>query len=211
MSFNNKLSSVLFALIIASSAVVTQRANAGVVVKEKTNYYNVSGVTGKEIFRKFGVKRTSKQQLNFGGRHAIANTDFIVEIKNINKSIVGNNCRIKNADIVIDVTYILPKWTDGSKASANMRKEWKKFMDYVVWHERHHVRLAKDFASEYLRLIKSVKYPALADCSDLPKEAELKLKKLVAFHKKTQQNFDRAENRSGGKSREFQIALKRAK
>lgn len=211
MSFNSKSLSTLFAVAIAFSSIVTLQAYAGVVVKEKTKYYNVTGVTGKQIFRKFGVKRTSKQQLNFGGRHAIANTDFVVEIKNINKAIVGNNCRIRNADVVVDVTYVLPKWTEGAKASANMRKEWKKFMDYVVWHERHHVRLAKDFASEYLKLIKSVKYPALAGCSDLPKEARSKLKKLVVFHKKTQQNFDRAENRLGGKSREMQLALKRAK
>lgn len=204
---NFQVGTALCAIAMLSPLTV----QAGVIVKEKTNFYDVSGATGKQIFRKFGVNKVSKgNSLHFGGRHAIASTDFVVEVKNIKKAIVANNCRITNANVLINVTYSLPRWTDAQKASPNMRNEWSKFMDYVIWHERHHVKLAKDFAKKYLALIKETRYPALANCSSMPKEAKNKLKKLVKFHKRTQQAFDRAENLSGGKSRETQNALRRA-
>ncbi len=197
---------------ILLSPVLTTPSNAGVVLKERSTFYNVKGLTGRQIFRGFGVKKSSsKKTLNFGGRHAIASTDFVVDVKNIRKTRRRNSCVIADADIVISVNYTFPRWVDEAKASPNMRNEWAKFMQYVVWHEKHHVNLAQEFAGQYLHLIKQTKYPLLEGCASLPDKARARLKKLVKLHENKQKLFDRKENQVAGKSRQMQVALKRAK
>lgn len=208
-----KLNSLIFGIhIIILALAFSYPAQARVVVKEQTIFYNVQGTTGRAISRGFGIRKaSSRSSLNFGGSHAIARTDFVVEVKNIKKIARNNHCRVTNADIVVSVKYTLPNWIDKAKASPNMRREWAKFMDYVIWHEKHHVTLAREFAGQYLQLVKQTKYPLLANCSSLPEKEKARLKKLVKLHQQKQKLFDRRENQISGKSRLIQAAFKRAK
>lgn len=202
----------LLLYILCTPLTSTTTALAGVIIKERSNFYKVYGVTGRQISRSFGIKKpSSKNSLNLGVGHAIARTDFRIEVKNIKKIERNNSCIITDADILVFADYTFPEWIDSAKASSSMQNEWDKFMQYVVWHEKYHVELARRFSEQYLKLIKEIKYPLLADCSIVPKEAKTRIKKLFKLHQSKQRAFDRKENQLQGKSRKIQAAFKRAK
>lgn len=211
--FKNSIAKI-FTLSLSASLLsgLFSLAQAGVIIREKISYYPVVGSNGREIIKSF---KANKHKVNhkhlFGGKYTIAAADFRIEVENVKKINRNNYCRIIDADIIVNVSYTYPKWKNVNSASKMMRAEWAKFLEYAVWHEKQHVKLAENFAKDYLQLLRVTKFPILANCTGLPEKVNKKRMRLYKKHLKQQKLFDLKEARSVGLGKKRLASLMRAK
>ena len=199
----------MFRILTMSILLLTSNiANAKVIVNETKTTYKVSGTTGIAIMRNIRKKNNS---LNIIKSHEIARVNYNINVTNIKKSIMGNVCKILDADIIINANYILPNWIDSEKSSINMNSEWNIFMDYVLRHEKTHVDIATQFAEKYLMFLKSITYPSLTDCLYMDEGDKKILNMMIKENKKRQNIFDFKESHLNGRARKAQNRLLRAK
>lgn len=204
----------LFFLALVSSLVLTFgfNAKAAVIIKAKHAYYPVTGKNGAEIFKSFAAtKRKLRNKHLFSAKYAIADTDFKIEIGDVKKTERGGYCRITDADIILNVVYTYPNWVDEEKSNTAVRTEWAEFMKYVVWHEEQHVKYAKEFAANYIELLRKTKFPLLANCTSLPKEVRKKRNAMHKAHLRRQNLFDRKEGGFSGLGKKHLSSLRRVK
>lgn len=207
-----------FAGILGFSAVLLvmpmTAANAGVIVKEKSAFYNVTGKTGEQIFesiRKNGPRTGNSSLTGGGGSHAIATAEFDIQFQNIKKAIVQNRCRVTNVDLVLNVKYTYPRWKTPKGVSNNMRRVWKKFSDTVQWHEQQHTRIAKEYAKDYEKIIRSTRFKASTNCDEFTVTSMFKVQRAAIKSTRKQKQFDRKDLRRGGRGFKAQRDLFRAK
>ena len=110
-------------------------ATARVILKEKITFYDVTGRTGREIFKSM-VDNGPK----LGGRrgHALATTEYEYDVKNLDVKIENGRCIPSRLDILVQVKYTFPKWTPKGSVKSTTREAWKDFSKSVRWHEEQH-------------------------------------------------------------------------
>lgn len=204
----------MFGLSVAIIGASFASANAGVIVNEKKTYYNVTGKTGEQIFKSIrdNGPSTGNSSLTGGsGGHAIATAEFDIQFKNVKKAIVKNRCRVTNVDLVLNVKYTYPRWKAPKGASQNMRRVWKKFSETVEWHEQQHTRIAKDYAKDYEKIIRSTRFKASTNCDEFSVASMFRVQRAAIKTTRKQKQFDRKDLRRGGRGFKAQRDLFRAK
>ena len=182
-------------------------AEARVIVREKTKYYSVYGKDGRSLYasiRKRGARGA-------GARHAIATTRSKMDLRNVKSGVRGRNCVIKDADLVLDLTYSYPRWRNQRKASARTRAAWSRFFARVKRHEETHGRIAKKYAARILREMKRQKSSVRSGCRDRNGRNARRLSRLLIGLQKEQLRFDRREARSFSRIRRLERALATAR
>jgi len=194
------------------SCIEVGAANAAVIVKEKTTVYQVEGKTGRELIRGFKAdKSQSEYSYLKSNSRPIAHVHFEVEVTNVRKKYSAHNCFIRDVDVVINAHYLYPEWKDKKQGSRELQRTWQEFKNYAVWHEKHHVEITKQYARDYINLLKKTKFALLGDCNVMPKATKRTVAQLQKQLNTRQKKFDRDEARIGGRSYKLQSKLRRTK
>ena len=198
---------VLATLFAAATIIPVAPAEARVIVREKTKYYKVSGKDGRSLYasiRKRGRRGT-------GARHAIATTRSKMDLRNVRTAVRGNRCVVRSADLVLDLTYSYPRWTNQKSASPRTRKAWQRFMARVKRHEQTHGRIAKKYARRIIREMKRQKGSVRKGCRDGSARSARRLSRLLVGLQKEQLRFDRREASRFSRIRRLERALVKAR
>lgn len=188
-------------ILLAFSLVNT--ASARVIIKERTKYYTVTGKTGQQVFKSI-VRRGPKLRL-IG--HAIATTTTKIRLRNIKPVVNKRECKIANVDVLVDITYRLPRWKGSRRASAKLRNNWNQFNAQVVKHEQTHGRISREYAREIEKKIKATRGRASRKCKNFGKRQLRSIKRLQRSIQKRHARFDRREGRASARIRRLQKAL----
>jgi len=200
----------LATIFFCISAIVS--AHSGVIVKERTTYYQLDGKNGRQLIKGFKAdKNKSGYAYLKSSNRLIAYVHFEVDVVNVRKQHSPHYCFIHDADVVIKAHYLFPKWKGKKRGSLALQKTWQEFMDYAVWHEKQHVEITKEYARNYITLLKQTKFPLLGDCNVMPKETQKSVARMVKQMKAKQDKFDRSEAKPGGRSYMLQAKLRKTK
>jgi predicted secreted Zn-dependent protease len=176
---------LLMLLPLASSA------HAGARITEKTEYYDISGKTGVELFLDMNRR---------GPRHgfltkAIAQTRY--ETKPEGKLVHDKGvCRVKGGGVTMKITYIYPK--PRGTLDKDLARRWKLFQADNVRHEKTHGRIARELATEVDGFVRGYAVKDGPSCWKALSRFQREIKELYARNKKKQAAFDLKEHRKGG-------------
>ena len=72
--------------------------------------------------------------------------------------LAGSNdaCRLRSAEVLLDITMVLPEWLDAESGPEPLQARWREFEQAVRNHEDGHVRLFIEGARDLLRRIQRV-------------------------------------------------------
>ena len=181
-------------------------ADAKVIVKERTKYYQVSGKTGRQVHAKFGRRGPKWMQR----LHGIAGTHRVFDFKKFSVKKKGNKCVLSDVDIHLTLTYYYPRWTNKKRASKNLQNSWNKFSRELVRHEKTHGKYFKDtvrsFEKELLRTTGKISN----GCRSMLRAAKRKLERAYRWGEARHKAFDRREQLPNSKVRRLEIAFIKA-
>ncbi len=199
---------IAFGTVILNPFAQVSQADARVILREKVKFYNVTGSTGKDIY---------KSMLNNGPDHSgnrkdvLASTAFKFNFANDAFEIKRNRCVLTNLDIIVDVTYTYPKWVGSRKASKETRTAWKKFEKAAVRHEKEHVKITRKFAKDYERLLKSSRRSASTECAKETAGEKFRASFAIRKHERLHKRFDKRDLGKRGEGFKALLELIRAK
>lgn len=194
-------------LVFGAGIALATPTLAKVVLNETVTFYSVSGKNGKEIFRSM-IKNGPK--VGRQNSHALATTEYEYDIKNIEVVLKRGRCVLKDFEVHMDVKYTYPKWNGATAASSQTRDAWSSFKNTVIWHEKEHVRIAKDLAKAYEKALKRTRFKFDEECD--PNSVSLNWRVGFANLKnnRLQRRFDRRDLKPGGRGYEAQLKLLKA-
>ncbi len=194
----------LLALAMVAMTVTTYiPAQARVIIKEKTRYYNVTGKNGPELMRSITRRGPNVR----GTGHAIATTGISIRVRNVKPKLTRRKCRIASADVLLTLTYTYPRWRNSRRAPAKVRKEWDKFLARVVVHEKTHGRISKEFVRDLEKKILQISGRVSKGCSDFGKSSRRAIERLERRSQRRHVRFDRREGRASSRIRRLQARL----
>lgn len=176
---------LLFIVSVASPAHAKTR------ITEKTEYYEISGKTGLELFLDMNRR---------GPRHgfltkAIAQTRY--ETRPDGRFVHEKGvCRIKGGGVTMKITYIYPK--PRGTLDADLARRWKLFQADNLRHEQTHGRIARELANEVDTFVRGFAVKDGPSCWKALSRFERELQALYTRNKKKQAAFDLKEHRDGG-------------
>lgn len=176
-------------LICVSTAFIPVSSWAKVIVKEKISYYNITGKTGAQLHK--SMRKNASKHINI--KHTLAATVPDMSIKNIKADVVGRHCIVKNADVYLTITYILPRWKGKNKANKSVVKSWDKFNKLLIRHEKKHGKITVDGANSFHKELRRLKGSVSKKCKDFGNSAERRFEKVGARLAAKQKAFDRRE------------------
>lgn len=183
--------SKLFIFSIATTTLISLSiaASAKVIVKEKYSYYDISGKTGAQLHK--SMVRNGSKRVNI--KHTLAATKPRLKIKNVKAGVVGRNCVIKNVDVNLTLTYILPRWNGKKNADKSVVKSWNKFNKLLIRHEKKHGKIAVDAVNSLYKELRRLKGKTSKKCRDFGRNAEWRLNRIGKTLAARQRAFDRRE------------------
>lgn len=181
---------VTVCLCILCGVVFAGPAFSKVIVKEKTSYYKIKGTTGVQLAE--AMLAGGKRNINL--RHAIAATATSYKIGDVDIQVVNGRCRVTSAEVVVDIEYIYPKWTQEKRATRKLRAVWSQFFRELVRHEQTHGKIAKEGARQLERELLRVSGTVGLGCRDFGAFSTLRLNAIGRQLQNRQLAFDRREN-----------------
>lgn len=194
-------------LLICAFSIQNAEAKARVLIKEKVSYYDVSGKTGREIFKSM-LDRGPK--LGRKNEHALATTQYEYDVKNVNVEIKNGRCVPKSLDVIVSVAYTYPRWRATKGAGRETRQAWKRFEKSVIWHEKQHVKIAKEYAVAYGKALKKARLKTSDNCTTASFGSVWRASSAALKHNRKQRQFDKRDLRPGGRGYEAQLNLIKA-
>ena len=204
--WNKSLTAIFF--IVLTSFFMMNSVHARIILTEKTTYYTVKGKTGRELYASM-LKNGPKLEGIRG--HALAATVINYEVINIKMDQTKRHCRLKKFDIELSVKYIYPRWRNRKGSRSTTRKAWGDFEKVAIWHEKEHVKLARDFAMDYEKLISKLKLSKRKNCDNLPFSFKFRSSSLALKSNRLHKRFDRKDLKPGGRGYKALIELVNAK
>lgn len=177
-------------------ALSPQQAEAGVIVKERATYYNVSGHDGVSLAK--SIARGGKRAIPI--RHAIAAAKIKRDVKNFKSGLRRGRCVVLDVDIVLNIKYIYPKWRGKSRASKKLQRAWDAFFSELVRHEKKHGDIERKAAKNALAAIKRTTGRVSRDCKDYAKKVLGRLKSIDSRAERAHRQFDKREQRLSSRS-----------
>lgn len=180
---------VLVAIMAFAFEAVPPAAQAGVKVKVSKTYYPVSGRSGESL---------NAAMLRGGGARirltdAVAATETKMDFSEPKIGVNGSKCVIEDVDVILDIRYTFPKWTDRAKAPKAVQQRWDAFYRELVRHEEEHGRIAKRGAEAFERELRKLSGNVSFGCRDFGLFARQRLDTVIRQTAAAQQAFDRIE------------------
>lgn len=200
-----------FGLLIAAGTLVYVGLNADpahssarVLIKENISYYDVSGSTGREIFKSM---LDNGPKLGKRNEHALATTQYSYDVKNVNVELRNGRCVPKSLEVVMSVEYTYPRWRVSRNAGRETRNAWKQFKKSVIWHEKQHVKIATEYANAYAKALKKTRLKSDDNCTSGSFATAWRASLAALKHNRKQRQFDKRDLRPGGRGYEAQLNL----
>ncbi len=205
----NKLFALMTAFIIKLLMIpsMSSLAEARLIVKETTKYYNVSGKDGQQVHSKFGKRGPWRMRR----KHAIAATVRTFDFKNIKFAEKGKKCILTHVDIHLNLTYYFPRWVNKHRASKKAQQLWAKYSRALVRHENTHGKLFKATMRQFERELLKTTGKLSNDCTGMTALARSRLNSAYQQGEAKHEAFDRREKRSSAAIRKLERALIRVK
>jgi len=188
--------------VIALCLGFTSFANAKVIITERTKFYTVTGKTGPQMFR--SITRRGPKTRRDG--HAIATTRTEIKFRNLKIGVKGRRCVVENFDLVLKLTYTLPRWRGSRKASPKLRKTWDLFYAKVKKHEDTHGRISREYARKLHDRIRKLTGRVSNGCKNFGKKTR-SLRLAQREFARRHAAFDRREGRASSRIRRLQRAV----
>ena len=182
-------------------------ANARVVVKETTKFYNVTGRTGKQVHAKFGRRGPWRLRR----KHAIAATVREFDFKNIKFKVRGKKCVVDNIDVHLKLTYYYPKWINKGRSTKKTQQAWGRFSKELIRHEKTHGKYFKQTVKEFDKELRRVTGKISNKCGGMGKKVRVRLDKIYKRGEAKHLAFDRREKRKSAKIRKLERAFIKVK
>jgi len=96
-------------------------------------------------------------------------------------------CRMRHADVYLDVEVTLPRWTDSERAPAALRRKWSSFRDALAFHEREH---QESIISAGRRVARALEDLTAASCSALEEKADTQARSIIEEARRYNRRFD---------------------
>lgn len=183
-------------------------ALSDVILKESVTYYEVRGKSGRELFK--SMVKNGPRVGRSGRDHALATTEYNYDIKNVDVEVRNGRCVPVDLDIVLSVKYTYPRWRARSGAKATTKQAWNRFNKTVIWHEKQHVRIAKELAQDYRKLLMKSRGRVSDQCNPSLLGSKWRIGMANLKHNRKQRQFDRRDLRPGGRGYEAQLNLLKA-
>lgn len=126
----------------------TPFAGAEVVVSEKTQLYDVTGQSLRDVRGQTFVVTP----IRVNGKPYAAQCRHVIRW-NYKYDSDNDWCMIKSVTVTVNITYTMPRWSGYSSASSDMQEKWNTYYARLTEHEEGHAKLAKEAASDIDREI----------------------------------------------------------
>jgi len=151
----------------------------------KTEYYNVSGSSAKEIRRNM-----NKQRFKYTGANYDAYTKWNVRWKYRWKKSNGI-CKIYKINTKVDVQFILPKLLHKEKINNTLLKKWENYKSALIKHENGHKDFGIKSATEIEHKLISM---TSNNCKSLETKANKKAKNIIKKFAQKEIRYDKNTN-----------------
>ncbi len=151
-----------------------------------TGYYDIKGKDEKSLdrsVRKFGPQNG----------HAFASTELKLVPLQILPSTDVRGCRVGTAKIKVVANITLPRWSDRSGASSDLRRGFDNYAAYAKVHEQQHVKIGEAAAGALESALLSI--APQKNCDVTLTKAKSTIRSVLARHHKAQLAFDAIEKR----------------
>lgn len=171
----------------AAPALVTQQANARTIVHKSIRYFSIGGKTAADLDRQLetkgphtnttGSRHPGATKIKFGGT-----MDYIQQ---------GGRCKIGDIKVRVNITIILPKWTNRHRANSELALIWDTLSSDIKRHEERHAEIAVQHARDLDRHLKAL--PSAKSCQILAQKVSELTDEVTNEHDADQLRFDRIE------------------
>jgi predicted secreted Zn-dependent protease len=164
---------------------LTATGASGVTLTTENQYYEIIGNDAKEL----------RKQLDKFGPHDPENGkvyDAIVEwhIKwNLYYQQGGSDCKIDRAEVLLSLTYRLPKWNPTAQAKPAVIEKWNNYLKKLMVHEDGHADLVKAGVQNIYQTIMDL--PPVATCDALATAADVAAQQGVEAIKQDDKAYDK--------------------
>jgi predicted secreted Zn-dependent protease len=124
---------ICFLALLLLKSILIVSIDAAPDVEVNTEYYPVYGETEREIRDYLG----NNYLVGENGEDATALTKSSLEWK-IDMLMDDSFCRITSADVVVEITFVLPRLDDSDLLEPDLLNKWETFMRAVEDHELGH-------------------------------------------------------------------------
>ena len=200
-----KILAFFLAIMILPFSV--SNADARLIIKESTKYYNVSGKSGRQVHANFGRRGPWRLRR----KHAIAATVRKFDFKNVKFKVRGKRCVVANIDVILSLTYYYPKWTNKRRGKKKTQQAWVRFSKELVRHEKTHGKYFKETARQFERELLRVTGRVSNKCRGMAKKVRSKLDKIYRRGEARHIAFDRRQKKKSTKIRKLERAFIKAK
>jgi predicted secreted Zn-dependent protease len=101
----------------------------------------------------------------------------------------GSNapCRMRRADVHLDVEVTLPRWNAPDDAPAALRRDWASFTDALAFHEREHRESIVNAGRRLVRALEGLEAPT---CTALEEKAGAEARTIIKEARAYNRRYD---------------------
>lgn len=188
----------LLVLALVATAIPAARANWEAV--ERVEPYSISGTTGIELYQSIGANGPK-----IGIGRAIAYTNFDLKWSRDYQPQPDGSCVLVTARPHLIITYALPK--PSSSLSADMQRNWDRFIEGIRTHENVHGEDIKDMVRAIEAYSVGLSAPDDAGCQKVRQKLQARLGELSQAQRQKSRDFDRVEMGNGGNIHQLILTL----
>ena len=130
-------------IIVVMLFVLPNLALASPKVSVDTQYYEIAGSSAKELRRELNAKR----KMLPSGKKFDAYTRWRVRWQ-YRWTTHGPICKMKQVTTSVNITFMLPQWTNREDADDSLRRHWDRYYTALLKHEDGHKQTGVDAATE---------------------------------------------------------------
>ncbi len=188
----------LLVLALVATAIPAAQANWEAV--ERVEPYSISGTTGIELYQSIGANGPK-----IGIGRAIAYTNFDLKWSRDYQPQPDGSCVLVTARPHLIITYALPK--PSSSLSADMQRNWDRFIEGIRTHENVHGEDIKDMVRAIEAYSVGLSAPDDAGCQKVRQKLQARLGELSQAQRQKSRDFDRVEMGNGGNIHQLILTL----
>lgn len=174
-------------LAAASILALATLPSAAASLTKSYSYFTVGGTTLEQL--ESDLTTRGPQVKSTGRRHPGATQmQFSTKLGYAEKN---GYCRIAKADVSVSAKVILPRWSQRSKSTQEVRMIWDTLSSDIKRHEEQHVIIAKNHARELEQAL--LKLGRQKTCVAAAEKAKGIAERILHKHDREQDQFDRIE------------------
>jgi predicted secreted Zn-dependent protease len=179
------------AMVLCSAADIS--AQDSLIIK--TNFFNVSGVSERELRRSISQARPWKDKPE-GDATTAWRIEWTFKVTSSETA-----CHIQSFSTRTTVTMTFPKWTPPSSAPQALAERWEGYLTALKTHEEGHKQIALAAAAEIQRRVKALK--SEPTCEALSTSMTSTAQAVLAEYRQKEIEYDRTTQHGAAQGARF--------